>query len=276
MPGSIHLSREERTGVEALSAHFVGHAYDMHHHDEWLVGVTDKGVQDFFCRGARLQSTPGRVILIGPGESHDGRAVTPAGFAYRMLYLPHAWMRAHPSWPSTVLGFRETIVDDARLAAATRRAHKAITVGAQDLAVDEALDSVIEQLRFHAGSRPQRRCPPAPSIAARARDYLNTYPTTAVTLDALAQMAGASDRFQLARAFRREYGTSPHGFLVQLRLARARELLRADVPPADVASASGFADQSHMGRWFRRAFAITPAAYRRGRTDVPDRTVRYR
>ncbi|RYY91462.1 MAG: AraC family transcriptional regulator, partial [Comamonadaceae bacterium] len=33
---------------------------------------------------------------------------------------------------------------------------------------------------------------------------------------------------------------------------------------------SGFADQSHFGRWFRRAYGLTPAAYRSGRTNVPD------
>jgi len=36
------------------------------------------------------------------------------------------------------------------------------------------------------------------------------------------------------------------------------------------ALASGFADQSHLGRWFRRAYGLTPAAYRLGRTNVPD------
>jgi AraC-like DNA-binding protein len=89
-------------------------------------------------------------------------------------------------------------------------------------------------------------------------------------LDELAQAAGAADRFQLARGFRREFGTSPHAYLVQLRLAEARRLLREKVPPAEAAALSGFADQSHMGRWFRRAYGMTPAAYRRGRTNVPE------
>lgn len=40
------------TGVDAIHARFQTYAYDMHaHDDEWLVGVTHDGVQDFFCRG---------------------------------------------------------------------------------------------------------------------------------------------------------------------------------------------------------------------------------
>src|ERR1700744_2625549 len=83
----IRLVRDNASGVEAIEARFAAHAYDLHCHDDWLVGVTDQGVQDFFCRGARRRSTPGRVILIEPEEAHDGQAGGPDGFAYSMLYL---------------------------------------------------------------------------------------------------------------------------------------------------------------------------------------------
>jgi AraC-like DNA-binding protein len=88
--------------------------------------------------------------------------------------------------------------------------------------------------------------------------------------DALAAVAGAADRFQLARAFRAAYGAAPHAWLVQTRLLRAREMLARGAPPAAVAADCGFADQSHLGRWFRRAYGVTPAAYRARCTGVPD------
>ncbi len=91
-----------------------------------------------------------------------------------------------------------------------------------------------------------------------------------VGIDALARASGAGDRFQLTRAFRAVYGTSPHAYLVQIRLLSGRHLLARGEAPADVAAACGFADQSHFGRWFRRAYGVTPAAYRACCTDVPD------
>lgn len=57
---------------------------------------------------------------------------------------------------------------------------------------------------------------------------------------------------------------------MQLRLARARHLLGKGAQPADVAIALGFADQSHLGRWFVRAYGLTPAAYRKRCSNVPD------
>ncbi len=57
-------------------------------------------------------------------------------------------------------------------------------------------------------------------------DYLRARFDEEFGLDELAEAVGAADRFQLSRGFRREYGTSPHACLVQLRLAEARRLLR--------------------------------------------------
>jgi len=68
--------------------------------------------------------------------------------------------------------------------------------------------------------------------------------------------------FSLARHFRILLGTSPYRYLVMRRLDRARLLLRNGYPIAEVAYASGFADQSHMTRQFRRAYGIPPGRWR--------------
>jgi transcriptional regulator GlxA family with amidase domain len=63
---------------------------------------------------------------------------------------------------------------------------------------------------------------------------------------------------------------APHAYLIQLRLTRARLLLARGELPVNVAAALGFADQSHLGRWFQRAYRMTPADYRRRCSIVPD------
>lgn len=267
----IHLARDGTRGFDAVTAQFHGHAYDMHHHDEWLVGVTHCGVQDFFCRGRRRQSTAGRVILIEPGERHDGQAVQADGFRYSMLYLPQDWIRQEMGGSDADIGFRDTVTDDRRLGQAIATACRALLHKAPRLAVDAARDEVVRQLRLHLGRAPFKPAAAAgTTVAERAMDYLQARFEQPIGLEELARAAGAADRFQLTRAFSRRYGLSPHACQVQLRLAQARRLLRLHMPPAQAAAASGFADQSHMGRWFRRAYGITPATFQRGRTNVPD------
>ncbi|WP_131113028.1 AraC family transcriptional regulator [Lichenihabitans psoromatis] len=267
----IRLVRDASSGVEAIRARFGGHAYDMHRHDEWLVGVTDFGVQEFFCRGARRRSTTGRVILIEPEEMHDGQAGAEDGFAYRMLYLPRAWLRAGlTDTPDADPAFRATLSDDDGLATAIRRACTLLAEPSPRLARDAGLDAVLDRLRPHLGRSAPGAQALAPRVAARARERLHDRMTDEIGADDLARAAGAADRFQLSRTFRAAYGTSPHAYLVQIRLTEARRLLLAGERPAAVAAACGFADQSHLGRWFRRAYGVTPAAYRACCTGVPD------
>jgi AraC-like DNA-binding protein len=101
-------------------------------------------------------------------------------------------------------------------------------------------------------------------------EFLEVHCADEIGIADLVAATGAANRFQLSRAFRTQFGTSPHSCLVQMRLAAARRHLRKRMAPAEVAQRCGFADQSHMSRWFRRAYGTTPGAYARGRTNVQD------
>ncbi|MFD0535866.1 helix-turn-helix domain-containing protein [Actinomadura luteofluorescens] len=69
------------------------------------------------------------------------------------------------------------------------------------------------------------------------------------------------------RAFRREYGMAPSDYQRQLRLRAARRLLARGDAIGDVAARTGFADQSHLTRWFVRCYGTTPGGYRDACTD---------
>ena len=268
----VRLVHDRASGVEAIQARFSGHAYDLHRHDDWLVGVTDHGVQDFFCRGARRRSTPERAILIEPQEAHDGEAGAPDGFAYTMLYLPRGWLRtALRRERDDDFGFRSTLVDDQRLGPVVRRAFAVLAEPAPRLERDGTLDAVVTCLASQLGQRVLERPRGRDAVVAgRARERLMDALDEDIGADALAIAAGAAHRFHLARAFRAAYGVAPHAWLVQTRLLRARQMLAGGAAPAAVAASCGFADQSHLGRWFRRAYRVTPAAYRVRCTGIPD------
>jgi AraC family transcriptional regulator len=66
-----------------------------------------------------------------------------------------------------------------------------------------------------------------------------------------------------ARQFKRSTGKPPYQFVIEKRVERARELLAADMPIAQVAAAAGFSHQEHLTRVFGRQTGMTPGAYRR-------------
>ena len=68
---------------------------------------------------------------------------------------------------------------------------------------------------------------------------------------------------QLERLFVQHLKLTPARYYVQLRLARAHELLSySDVPVAEVALATGFASTSHLALWVRRVYRTTPSELR--------------
>jgi len=65
-------------------------------------------------------------------------------------------------------------------------------------------------------------------------------------------------QWHFARQFRKTTGMSPYQFFMRARVARARGLLEDGCPISEVAAATGFADQSHLHRYFMRFTGITP------------------
>ncbi len=82
----------------------------------------------------------------------------------------------------------------------------------------------------------------------------------------LAELAGVVQLsvFHFTRKFRTEFGCPPHAYVMRKRIERAKaQLARVSVPLKVVAASSGFSDQSHMTRLFRRLLGVTPAEYRK-------------
>ena len=89
----------------------------------------------------------------------------------------------------------------------------------------------------------------------------------------IASIAGAVDvhPVHLARVFRRHHDCSPGEFLRRVRIQRACRLL-AESPESlsAIAYETGYADQSHFTRHFKRAVGVPPGAYRRLVADAVD------
>jgi len=88
------------------------------------------------------------------------------------------------------------------------------------------------------------------------------------------EQATGHDRWQLSRDFRAMFGSSPYRYLTLRRLEKARGLLIQGRPGAQVAAICGFADQSHFGRQFRKAYGLAPMAWLNAITAAHDHSIR--
>lgn len=85
-----------------------------------------------------------------------------------------------------------------------------------------------------------------------------------LSVSSMAQLLSLSEGF-LIRAFKEAVGKSPHSYLIDRRLARARDLLRDPAQRlSDIALACGFASQAHMATAFRQRLGVSPSEMRKG------------
>lgn len=110
----------------------------------------------------------------------------------------------------------------------------------------------------------------SPQSIRRVLERMHTEFHADLSLSSLAADSGYSRRHFL-RIFEDATGYTPHRYLLQLKIKRAKELLRdKSVPLIDVAAYCGFSSQSHMSQIFRKYCGSTPGQIRRGlRCDTP-------
>ena len=96
----------------------------------------------------------------------------------------------------------------------------------------------------------------------RVREHLQRQVAEPQALDQLAAVARVS-KSCLVREFHRVVGLPPHAYHIQLRAARAAQLLAMGVSLSRAASEAGFADQSHLSRRFKTAYGVTPLGFAR-------------
>ncbi|WP_405796662.1 AraC family transcriptional regulator [Streptomyces longwoodensis] len=246
--------------TEVFHAHFTEYAYPMHVHDAWTLLIVDDGAVRYDLERHEHGTPHDTVSLLPPHVPHNGAPATPHGFRKRVVYLD-----------ASVLGedLIGAAVDgpdlrDALLRRRVGQLHTALARPGDELEAESRLTFVAEHLRARLDERlrPAGRDARDPALAHRLRELLDARVTDGVTLEEAARLLHAHPA-HLVRAFSGAYGIAPHQYLTSRRVGRARRLLLDGLPPGEVATTTGFFDQAHLTRHFRKLVGVTPGRYRR-------------
>jgi len=254
-------------GVTLMQARFTDHAFERHSHDCFTIGVTAGGIQRFRCKGQRHDSLPGEVVLFNPDEDHDGQRGSAAGFHYATWSVSTAFVHSCIDRAAGLAGvpyFAAPHVIDPGIAAAFSQVTQALAAAPHEsLRAEVLLRAFFGMLLARHGEQAQVASPRQAGMAnlLRVKDYIRAHFQRELTVTELAGVAGLS-RAHLTRAFTAAFHTPPHVYVNAVRIAQAQVLMRAGMPLAEVASACGFADQSHFARRFKGSTGVSPAGWR--------------
>lgn len=241
--------------VEVLDAHMSGHAYPMHAHDAWTLLIVDDGAVRYDLDRHERGAFGDLVTLLPPYVPHNGAAASPAGFHKRVLYL------AADRLPAGLIG---ASVDDPAFVDPVLRGriaglHRVLRQPGESLAAESHLAEITARLAARFGWRvtPERddRTP-----AYRLRDLLEEHVVPGLSLAEASRLLHFDPAY-LVRCFSRAFGMSPHRYLISRRVDLARRRILAGEPLGAVAAGSGFYDQPHLVRHFRRILGVTPRVF---------------
>lgn len=241
----IHLSASDFNQFE----------FKPHVHQDFHLGMIERGSQRFFHKGKKQLLGPGALSLLNPDELHDGTGPE-SGYRVRVFNLPQSWIERELEASHY---FHTALCHDPHLYRALFSLHQEMELTPDAEGFDArllVLTSLLFQ-RYGEGKVPLQTHKLSASQCAHIKDFLRAHLDSKLSLEAMSAQTGLS-KFAFLRQFKQAFGLTPHAYLTQLRVEQGRALLCAGMSVAEVAQQVGFYDQSHFVKAFKRAFGSAP------------------
>jgi AraC-like DNA-binding protein len=237
-----------------------------HFHDELELNLRQGNGWQLNYRGV-MHSVPSETLVVTqPGESHQVDAPSERDGAFRGLRVGIDLLQQ----VATEVAGRETdlplfpmpLVHDGDFNIQFVRVHQAIERSTSGLEQQTLTLDLLAQLILRYSENPPDLANLETEIQPvhHVRDYLEDNYNREISLEQLAQVANLSS-FHLNRSFSRTFGMPPHAYQIQLRILKAKRLLRKEQSIESVAIETGFVSQSHFGSHFKRLVCMTPKQY---------------
>lgn len=265
---------------EIMAAAFEDYRFEPHFHDAWSIGAIAEGACSFSCAGTQGVARRGELVAIEPRAVHTG-GTAKTRLSYGMAYIDPAWFDRHAAlFHRDGLRFEQAVIEDEALCAQWVAVLSASHLSSHEraLALSAALLALLARHGVPADADRQAdssaNANPLPASGATQRASEELRGLLASQTPAKADVAATARRWgvhrtTLVKHFTRRYGLPPDAWLRNWRIARAKALMMRGAPLADVAAQTGFADQAHLTRIFKRIHGSSPGTLRKAFAGEP-------
>ncbi len=220
----------------------------------------------------------GEIALTNVGQSHSAHAfeVEFVSIGVNPVLVNELVAEIGLTRTSADVVFRGSVITDETI---TRLARAMVSeISAEQVGHAAMLDVLVRQivihlLRCHLTVRKSdqielSRAGPVDRRLRRAIEFMHDNFGREIAVEEIASAAYLSE-YHFARLFKQISGVTPHVYLANLRLERARKLLaETALPISEIASVVGYQSQSHFTKMFKSVTGVTPRAYREGARQV--------
>ena len=247
---------KKSAGITALSASFTDFEYKKHCHEEYALGVTLRGVQQYNMDGSLQSSYQDGVMLFNPEQVHDGRSQDKTGIDYVMVYI-------NPKLFLEILGQKDMvkfpfpIIYNHRLEQSILNLINAVFSGEDESLCSElllALATNFSQTEMSTVS------PKNNTLIKKAKEMIYFSIDNVLRLDDICKEFGMS-KFQFIRAFKANTGISPYQFFLNCKVEHAKQLIEKNKDIYSAVTECGFVDLTHLNKHFKSIYGTTAFEY---------------
>lgn len=261
----MHKSARHPTilpGIDAISIKS-DRTFPRHSHDEFGFGYVAGGGQESWSGRGLVEAEAGDTLTVNPAEIHDGIGRKGQPRHWRMLFLSQTALASLSGVPPGSAEFSRPVNRSRHALKLTIDAIAAVSreTPDRDQAEQLVMLALAAQLDPNSGAHVLTRSERSTDVQT-VLDMIRDAWDAPLSLDDFAA-ATQSSKFRVLRSFSRELGTTPHAYLTQHRVKRAKDMILAGSSLAETAIACGFSDQSHLTRAFSRQLGLTPGSFAR-------------
>lgn len=250
--------------IEAYHFKGVMQKFPNHFHDHYVIGFIESGQRLLVYQNKPYHIKKGDLLLFNPLELHTCEQISDQPLDYRCINIKTQTMTAIAS---EIIGrnyqptFTTNVIWSCEYIAALKDLHQMITSDHDNFEKEECFILLMEYLIHHHTQ--SSNSPDGETVNKSILEICNYMEKNfhqTITLDGLSELSGLK-KHTLLRAFTREKGTTPYCYLESLRINEAKTKLERGIDPLTVALETGFSDQSHFTKFFKRFIGLTPGQY---------------
>lgn len=248
---------KKASDITVLSASFTDFTYKKHCHEEYAVGVTLRGIQDYNLDGSFHSSYENGVMLFNPEQVHDGWAHDSTGLDYVMLYIEPS-LFSEILRKKDIIRFATPIVYNQPLRNSILNLSNAILREENEALCSELLLSLVDNFNPANICTDRKR---DNKLIKKAKEMIYSKLEDVLSLDEISKEFAVS-KFQFIRLFKASTGISPYQYFIFCKVNRAKQLLEKNEDIYSAIAECGFVDLSHLNKYFKRIYGVTAFEYK--------------
>lgn len=247
---------KKSAGITALSASITDFRYKKHSHQEYAIGVTLRGIQEYNLDGSLQLSYQNGVMLFNPEQTHDGMAHDEEGLDYVMLYIDPQLL-LDVTEKKDIIRFSTPIIYNYKIKQKILNLSNAILSEKDEAYCSELLLSLTDSLIQTNLSTDYKK---DNDLISKAKDILHTSLEDVLKLDEICKELNVS-KFQFIRLFKAHTGITPYQYFLNCKIELAKRLIEKNRDIYSAVAECGFVDLTHLNKHFKSVYGTTAFEY---------------